>query len=226
MDALHRALAELEECDHEPRDKFPVADVGVVRPDAEQLVAAIQGNDERAAADAADSAPAKGSVPEDDLLVSTGPDQPLEAKKAPLCPEIYDEALADHRLDDQEYEKLLSELRPGQRFIVDWLHHVYTTRRDFALGKVDETYAPFCLFVSGAGGTGKTFLLRAMREKIERLTETKGNGRLPRVMVAASTGIAASHIPGAGTYHLKLAIRPGNTREGFVTTARAVILRN
>ena len=83
---------------------------------------------------------------------------------------------------------------------------------------------PFCLFISGAGGTGKTFLLKAIREKIERLTETSWSGRLSRVVVAASTGIAASHIPGAGTYHLKLAVRPGKPREGFVSTARGTDL--
>ena len=58
-----------------------------------------------------------------------------------------------------------------------------------------------------------------MREKIERMTATCGGNRLPRMEVGAPTGIAASHIPGAGTYHLKLGVRPVSAREGLKTTA-------
>ena len=93
-----------------------------------------------------------------------------------------DEAMQGYRLTEEEYQQALSELRSEQKYIVDWLHHVYNVRREYALGNTDATYPPFLLFISGEGGTGKTFLLKVMREKIERMTETSGGSREPRVV--------------------------------------------
>ena len=223
MESLDRAMTELDEFDkHSPKDGGPGDDDGVVRPEADQMVAAMHKDEDSAAAD---GVPAEHLAAEaDNRSGAAEPGVEGVADQDKVRQRVIDEALRDHRLGDQEYEEMLSHLTPGQKYIVDWLHHVYETRRQYNLRNCEETYPPFCLFLSGEGGTGKTFLLKVMREKIERMTSTSGGNRLPRVDVGAPTGIAASHIPGAGTYHLKLGVRPGAAREGLKSTASGLDL--
>ena len=71
-------------------------------------------------------------------------------------------------------------------------------------GKRTTTYAPVVLYVGGGAGCGKTFVLKLLREMIERMTATAGSGVRPHVHVYAPNGFAASHVAGAGTYHTML----------------------
>jgi hypothetical protein len=215
LEALERALAEMDEFDRQSAEKH-VVEADVTRPEADQLAAAIEKPDV-APADAGVASTVEPPVQHrEDAPVE---DEPVANAQDPLYKEVLDEALSGYRMRDEEFDKMMAELNPGQRYVVDWLHHVYDVRRQFALGNAECTYPPFCLFVSGEGGTGKTFLLKVMREKIERMTQTTAGSRRSRVEVGAPTGIAASHIPAAGTFHLKLAVRPGAPREGLRSTA-------
>ena len=57
-------------------------------------------------------------------------------------------------------------------------------------GDTDPTVEPLRMFISGGGGTGKSYVLSAIRDHIMRVSRNRG------CMVCAPTGVAAFHVQG------------------------------
>ena len=67
-------------------------------------------------------------------------------------------------------------------------------------GKLTNQSEPFCLFVSGPGGTGKSYLIKVLKELIHRHCQN-----INSTITTAPTGVAAYNIQGI-TLHLALSL--------------------
>ena len=97
-------------------------------------------------------------------------------------------------ISDEEYARITSSLNIKQKGLFEMID----THSDLvAQGKPARQMIHF---LSGAGGVGKSFLLKCIRGCISRKFE---NSLLhPPVAVAASTGVAASHVDGLTAHQL------------------------
>lgn len=102
-------------------------------------------------------------------------------------------------MPNKEFEALLRSLNVQQLAIYQQVVNHARSLYQFGDGVVDTSVRPLRLFVSGGGGTGKSYLLRAIREYIMRATQNRG------CMVCAPTGVAAFNV-GGRTLHGALAI--------------------
>ncbi|GAU38772.1 hypothetical protein TSUD_279250 [Trifolium subterraneum] len=105
---------------------------------------------------------------------------------------IYDELNYDRHALANDHRKLMSTMTTEQRSIYDRI-----------MSRVDEK-KPGLFFLYGYGGTGKTYIWRAMSAAL------RSRGEI--VLTVASSGIAALLIPGGRTAHSRFAI-PINVHE-------------
>ncbi|XP_045821940.1 uncharacterized protein LOC123914810 [Trifolium pratense] len=105
---------------------------------------------------------------------------------------IYDELNYDTELLAHEHRKLMSTMTTEQRKIYDRI-----------MSRVQEDKPGF-FFLNGYGGTGKTYVWRALSAAL------RSKGEI--VLTVASSGIAALLIPGGRTAHSRFAI-PLNVNE-------------
>ncbi|XP_010230258.1 ATP-dependent DNA helicase PIF4-like [Brachypodium distachyon] len=96
---------------------------------------------------------------------------------------------------DQDHASLLLSLNPEQKYAYEKI-----------LSSIDNRDGGL-FFVDGPGGTGKTFLYRTL------LTKVRGEGKI--AIATATSGVAASIMPGGRTAHSRFEI-PLNIQEGGV----------
>ena len=99
---------------------------------------------------------------------------------------INDELNYDRRALAEEHERLMSSMTSEQRNVYDTI-----------MSRVSQN-KPGIFFLYGYGGTGKTFLWRAMAAAL------RSQGEI--VLIVASSGIAALLIPGGRTAHSRFGI--------------------
>jgi hypothetical protein len=130
-------------------------------------------------------------------------------------------------MSNDEFESALSRCTPSQARGVNLVHAALRQRREHQLNPnaSDHTVGPLRLFITGAGGTGKSFVLRLIREVYERAFDGTLNGR-GRVLVCAPTGLAASLLPSGRTYHYALGLRPARSNARRSRQPRGAVIHD
>ncbi|WVZ67157.1 hypothetical protein U9M48_016277, partial [Paspalum notatum var. saurae] len=126
------------------------------------------------------------------MLQSMGED----IKSYPL-PEIDEEHDSSHGVDREIYEESIIEVDPDHETLAASLNAEQRSAYDEILAAVDSGEGGV-FFVDGSGGTGKTFLYKAL------LATVRGVGKI--VVATATSGVAASIMPGGRTAHSRFKI--------------------
>ena len=105
---------------------------------------------------------------------------------------------------DVQFSECVDSLNPQQRRIYVTITEAIEHSVDHAIKKCDcETFKPLYLYVSGFGGTGKSYLIKAIMAWAYVQTNTfKQNCK---IVLAAPTGISAAGINGM-TLHSALSL--------------------
>ena len=94
--------------------------------------------------------------------------------------------------NDIDLNERVSKLNKDQRRIFDNLSDHFEHQYRHEHGKCDcKDFKPVHMFVSGVGGTGKSFLIEAIRAKVTEIWKASSNDGEIICAVAAPTGLAA-----------------------------------
>ncbi|WVZ64734.1 hypothetical protein U9M48_014211 [Paspalum notatum var. saurae] len=126
------------------------------------------------------------------MLQSMGKD----IKSYPL-PEINEEHDSSHGVDREIYEESIIEVDPDHETLATSLNAEQRSAYNEILAAVDSGEGGV-FFVDGPGGTGKTFLYKAL------LATVRGLGNI--AVATATSGVAASIMPGGRTAHSRFKI--------------------
>ncbi|WVZ83473.1 hypothetical protein U9M48_030615 [Paspalum notatum var. saurae] len=126
------------------------------------------------------------------MLQSMGKD----IKSYPL-PEIDEEHDSSHGVDREIYEESIIEVDPNHETLVASLNAEQRSAYDEILAAGDSGKG-VVFFIDGLGGTGKTFLYKAL------LATVRGMDNIS--VVIATSGVAASIMPGGRTAHSRFKI--------------------
>ena len=106
-------------------------------------------------------------------------------------------------ITDDELNRRINSLNQKQREI---FYVVYTWGKTFVqYSKLDREVQPLYLFLTGNGGCGKSFLVKCLYEALNKVLSYKGDNSKTKVLLLASTGVAAININGT-TIHTGLGI--------------------
>ena len=119
-------------------------------------------------------------------------------------------AMSRHSLTDREFRQLNAGLNTKQRIPFDIAVHYTRELHKHRMKIHHEPPEPFHLFVTGGAGTGKSRVIRAINEHMER--SRSGIQERHACMLMALTGVAAFNI-GGPTIHrtLRLQVEHGRT---------------
>ena len=95
-------------------------------------------------------------------------------------------AMTSKRMSDDNFEEAIHKLNKEQRQVFDFVKKNLTVDSG---GSV--TSPPFHLYVSGAGGTGKSFVIDVIAEFVRRATQHPKS-----VLISAPTGVASFNVNG------------------------------
>ncbi|WVZ82869.1 hypothetical protein U9M48_030078 [Paspalum notatum var. saurae] len=126
------------------------------------------------------------------MLQSMGKD----IRSYPL-PDIDEEHDSPHGVDREIYEESIIEVDPDHETLAASLNAEQRSAYDEILAAVDSGEGGV-FFVDGPGGTGKTFLYKAL------LATVRGVGNI--AVATATSGVAASIMPGGRTTHSRFKI--------------------
>lgn len=98
------------------------------------------------------------------------------------------------RLTDKEFRDLLLSLNYKQKEAFDIVLMYTTELCNYHMREKSSPPQPFHLFITGGAGTGKSHVIRAIREHVER--SVQGSKDVHGCMVMAPTGVAACNIDG------------------------------
>ena len=108
-------------------------------------------------------------------------------------------------ISDEELNERINSLNQKQREIFDV---VYTWGKTYVqYSKLDRgsDVQPLCIFLTGNGGCGKSFLVKCLYEALNKVLSYNGDNSKTKVMLLAPTGVAAININGT-TIHTGLGI--------------------
>jgi hypothetical protein len=121
------------------------------------------------------------------------------------------------RMPERVYYQRIASLGLSQSTVFRLVQGVYVQRRDYSLhtAGVTRPVQPLVLYISAAGGCGKTYLLSVLVELTERHSVARSAPSSfasygSRVLVMAPTGMAASLLPNGRTLHSALGLRQGH----------------
>ena len=119
-------------------------------------------------------------------------------------------AMSRQTLSDKEFKQLVASLNTHQRIpfdiVVQYTRELHKHRMKVRHDMPD----PFHLFVTGGAGTGKSHVIRAIREHLER--SVSGGPDVHACMLMAPTGVAAFNIGGLTIHRaLRLQVEHGRT---------------
>ncbi|XP_062577044.1 uncharacterized protein LOC134238944 [Saccostrea cucullata] len=114
---------------------------------------------------------------------------PVEHDNVPALPYL--------TMTDDQFKTSLESLGQDQQEVLQLLHEHYSNQ----IANSGIVTNPLHLFITGGAGTGKSYLIKLIREYLNRLS----NKNVPVVMLLAYTGLAAANISGS-TIHSALSI--------------------
>ena len=130
-------------------------------------------------------------------------------------------ALIRMRLTDKAFTELVCNLNAKQREAFDMVVQYTSSLHKFHLGQESQP-KPIRIFITGGAGTGKSYVIRAIREHIER--SVQGSDQVHGCMVMAPTGVAAFNMDGL-TIHRALNLQVEHRRSAYHLKLTAVALR-
>ena len=106
---------------------------------------------------------------------------------------------------------VLKGLNTQQKTAFELVQSYFKTLADFNDGLINTKPEPVHIHISGPGGTGKSDLIRMIREMIIRSSLKNSTSQSPAVVVVAPTGIAAYNIEGITIHRaLNLPVQHGS----------------
>ena len=112
------------------------------------------------------------------------------------------------KLSEDDYLESINSLNPEQRIIFEDVVERFMDEKFMDTTNPD----PFYLYIGGEAGTGKSYLLRLLKEAANRIPKTSGKDLdKPQYLTMAPTGVAAYLIQGM-TIESALGIMPGSDR--------------
>ena len=130
-------------------------------------------------------------------------------------------AMARHTLPGGEFRKLVASLNAQQRIAFDIVVQYTRELHKHRMKVCPDPPRPFHLFVTGGAGTGKSHVIKAMKEHLEH--SVMGGPNVHACMLMAPTGVAAFNIGGL-TIHkaLRLQVEHGRTAHQLQLNALAL----
>ena len=130
-------------------------------------------------------------------------------------------AMSRHSLTDREFRQLIASLNTKQRIpfdiVVHYIRELHKHRMKIHHGPPES----FHLFVTGGAGTGKSRVIRAINEHMER--SWSGSQEMHACMLMALTGVAAFNIGGLTIHRaLRLQVEHGRTAHQLQLNALAL----
>ena len=113
-------------------------------------------------------------------------------------------ALSRQTLSERDYQQLVSSLNEHQRVPFDRVVRYTRELHQYNVKVRDDPPESFHLFVSGGAGTGKSHVIKAIKEHLER--SVSGGPNKHACMLMAPTGVAAFNIGGL-TIHRALQLQ-------------------
>ena len=113
-------------------------------------------------------------------------------------------AMSRHSLTDREFRQLIASLNTKQRIPFDIVVHYTRELHKHRMKIRHEPPEPFHLFVTGGEGTGKSHVIRAIKEHMEGFMS--GSQEMHACILMAPTGVAAFSIGGI-TIHRALQLQ-------------------
>ena len=134
------------------------------------------------------------------------PDQPPTSDPGHAAPDEGYSEMSRCRIPDQEYFEMLRVLGATQLELLRLMTHVFQARQL-------RHHVHCLLHIGGGPGTGKSYLVRAFKEFLERHHEFErgapSDDSQPAVLVGTPTGLAAAILgDGAQTFHQVFGLRP------------------
>jgi hypothetical protein len=111
-------------------------------------------------------------------------------------------AIGSTRMTDTQFDSLRNSLNEEQRLALDFVQKHSTDLQLYQNGSSAKPPEPYHLFISGAGGSGKSYLISAIVELIRRMFPVDDGSS---VITTAPTGVAAFNINGV-TIHRALGL--------------------
>ena len=116
-------------------------------------------------------------------------------------------AISGSCLTDKGFRDLLLSLNAKQKEAFDIVVMYTTELHNYHMGKKSSPPQPFHLLITGGAGTGKSHVIHAIREHVER--SVQGSKDVHGCMVMAPTGVAAFNIVGLTIRALNLQVEHG-----------------
>ena len=130
-------------------------------------------------------------------------------------------AISRHSLMDREFRQLIASLNKKQRIPFDIVVHHTRELHKHRMKIRHKPPEPFHLFVTGGAGTGKSHVIRAIKEHMER--SMSGSQEMHACMLMAPTGVAAFNIGGLTIHRaLRLQVEHGRTAHQLQLNALAL----
>ena len=145
------------------------------------------------------------------------------ADVAPTLLEDFDAsgAISRSRLTEKAVRELILSLNAKQREAFEIVVRYMAELHKYHMGTVSSPPECFHLFITGGAGTGKSHLIHAIREHIER--SVQGSKDFHGCMVMAPTGVAAFNINGL-TIHRALSLQVEHGRSAHQLHLSALAL--
>ena len=138
------------------------------------------------------------SLKEDSTDEPTGLEVAGEAKAA--MHDVHE--MEEISMDDDTLKDKIEMLNGDQRRVFDMVNNHLLHQKSHELGECDCTNRnPFQLFLSGVGGTGKSFLIDTIRHQVAAIWKDDNSGDA-KCVVAAPTGLAAHNVGGVTLHRL------------------------
>ena len=122
---------------------------------------------------------------------------------------------------DKAFTELVCNLNARQREAFDMVVQYVSSLHKFHVGQEAQP-KPIRIFITGGAGTGKSYVIRAIREHIER--SVQGSDQVHGCMVIAPTGVAAFNVDGLTIYR-GLNLQVEHRRSAYHLKLTAVALR-
>ena len=130
-------------------------------------------------------------------------------------------AICRSRLTDKAFKELIQSLNAKQRAAFDVVVNYTGALHKYHMGKQSSPPECFHVFITGGAETGKSHVIHAIREHIER--SVQGSKDVHGCMVMAPTGVAAFNIDGLTIHRaLNLQVEHGKSAHQLQLNALAL----